>query len=539
MSMTFESLKSEREQLISKCLKLASEVGQLKAEHDELLERVRSRDRYNEQLEEMLRLLRYRHFASSSEKFVSEDLQLLFNEIEVEAKNNPEPADEGEQQELIEVSAHKKKKPKRKSLPKDLPRVEVIIDLPEDQRKCPHDGTELKVIGEQTSERLDVIPMQMKVIVTKRLTHACPCCETHIKTAPVEPHIVPKGVATAGTLAFIATSKFCDGLSLYHIEEMFKRHGIDGFTRGSQANWMVRASLACQPLINLLEEDLLSGDYIQMDETTIQVLKEEGKKPQTKSYMWLRARPVERPMVLFDYDATRSGRVAVQLMLEFKGRLQCDGYCGYDELEKRPHIIRHGCFAHSRRKFHEAIKSVKDAHIAKHALKLIQKLYKVEDECEGKTPDDVVRIREEKAKPLLNELEAWKDKNLHRVPPKSQTGKALSYLHNEWPYLVRYLEDGRVKIDNNFIENKIRPFAIGRKRWLFSDTVEGAQASAILYSLVETAKANGIEPYWYLRKVFEDIPKAQTVDDFERLLPWNMKKENLQPLRLDTLAVEH
>jgi transposase len=499
--MTFDSLLSNYNSLQSENTHLKNYVGQL---------------------EEAVRLLRHRQFAPKSEKIDNLDDQMLFDEIEQNARDSEDEGSD-EQLDLIHVGPHTKKKPKRKKLPEDLPREIVTIDLPLDQRICPHDKTEMKVIGHESSERIDVIPMQIRIIETRRLTYACPCCQAHMKTAAVVPSIVPKGLPTAGTLAFIATTKFVDGVSLYQTSKILERSGIE-VSRGVMAGWMMKAHIAAQVLLNLLEDEAIASSYLQIDETTIQVLKEAGKTPESKSYMWVRYKPGEKPVVLFDYDPSRRGEIAERLLLEFKGHLQCDGYSGYDRLEKVPHIIRVGCFAHARRKLFEAAKISKDgSSIAKHALKLVLKIYKVEDLCEGKPPEEVLRIREEKSVPLLNELRAWVTQHLHRVVPKSPTGKALLYLHNEWPYLKRYVEDGRLAMDNNWIENKIRPFVVGRKRWLFSDTVDGARASAALYSLVETAKANGLEPYKYLRHIFERLTLATQLSDFEELLPWNVK----------------
>jgi transposase len=305
---------------------------------------------------------------------------------------------------------------------------------------------------------------------------------------------------------------------------MFERNGVH-LTRGSMAHWMIRAAEACQPLMNLLEEDLIERPYAQMDETTTQVLKETGKKPQTKSYMWVRTSPDKaKPIVLFDYDPTRSGEVPKRLMQDFKGLLQCDGYDGYNKLEANPGIIRFGCMAHARRKFKEASTVSKTSiGIAKHALKLIQKLYNIETITAGYSTEEKFKARQEKAKPIFEDLKLWVERHLHKVPPKSTTGKALMYFQNERVYLERYLNYGEVFIDNNFIENKIRPFAVGRNRWLFSDSVDGAKASATLYSLVETAKANSVEPYKYLRHIFEKLPQALALADYEELLPWNAK----------------
>ena len=506
--------------------KLLSENIDLKTQNSDLIDKVKKYERYSEQLEEALKLLRHRGFAPKSEKMVPDQSeQFFFNEIEVEASHSKEEEEEDSSQlDMIQVSAHTKKKPKRKPLPKNLPREIVTIELSEQERICPHDGTELKVIGEEVSERIDTIPMVMKVIETRRLKYACPCCAAHVKTAPVALSLIPKGMATAGTLAFIATSKFCDGLSLYHTSEIFSRNNVD-LSRGSMAHWMIRCAEACQPIMNLLEEDLLLRNYVQMDETTIQVLKEAGKKAQTKSYMWLRATPEKsKPIILFEYDPTRAGAVAKKLMQDFKGKLQCDGYDGYNQLEANPNVIRFGCMAHARRKFKEAvIASNGKAGVAKHALKLIQKLCRLEEIFESYSSEEKFKARQEKSKIIFEELKFWIEKHLHKVLPKSVTGKALLYFQNERVYLERYLDHGEVHIDNNFIENKIRPFAIGRNRWLFSDSVDGAKASATLYSLVETAKANNVEPYKYLRYIFEKLPQALTLADFEELLPWNLK----------------
>lgn len=512
---------------------LLSEYTELKKQREADLARIEYLEKEKIYFEEVIRILRHRGFAPSSEKMSSFEEQMgLFNEIE-EAAGAPQSEDESEQLDFIEVASHKKRRPKRKPLPKELPREVVVIELPESSRVCPHDGSALKVIGSEVSERLDVIPMQMKIIETKRLTYACPCCEGFMKTAPVPLSAIPKGIPTSGTLSFIATSKFCDGLSLYHLETMFARNQIE-ISRGSMAHWMIRVSELSQSVINILEETLMSGDYVQIDETTTQVLKENGKKPQTQSYMWVRSSPArEKPIVLFEYDPTRSGKVAERLLSEFKGRVQSDGFDGYNVLEKNPHIIRHGCMAHARRRFFEATKATAKAHIAKHGLKLIQKLYRIEDEVRDRDPDFVLKTRKEKSEPIIQDLRKLLDENLKKVPPKSTTGKALQYLNNEWVYLMRYTEDGRVHIDNNFVENKIRPFAVGRKRWLFSDTVEGAKASANLYSLVETAKANDLNPYEYLKLLFDQLPRATSLEDIERLLPWNVKTkitEKVEPL---------
>ena len=296
----------------------------------------------------------------------------------------------------------------------------------------------------------------------------------------------------------------------------------------------LRPSGLVQPLINLMHEQLLSHDIMQMDETTVQVLKESGKKAQSKSYLWLqRGGPLEHPVVLYHYDPGRGAEVAKRLLEGFKGYLQTDGYDGYNAAVAENDLVHVGCMAHARRKFNDAVKAQgknKKRGKAHRGLTLIQKLYRVEKQARKLTPEKRYAQRQLYAKPILDEMRAWLENALPQVPPSSVTGKALHYLHNEWDKLIRYLEDGRLEIDNNAAENAIRPFVVGRKNWLFSDSVKGVTASANLYSLIETAKANGLEPYAYLRYLFTELPKAQTVDAIEALLPGKLDADQIKIL---------
>ncbi|MFN2309626.1 MAG: IS66 family transposase, partial [Gammaproteobacteria bacterium] len=308
----------------------------------------------------------------------------------------------------------------------------------------------------------------------------------------------------------------------YRQEQILTRIGVD-LPRATLANWMIQAGVLVQPLINLLRDRLLAYDIIQMDETVVQVLNEPGRSAQSKSYLWVqRGGPPERPVLLYDYDPSRSAAVPQRLLEGFNGTLQTDGYDGYNAVVAANKLIHIGCFAHARRKFDEAIKA-QGKHqrrgLAHRALGMIQKLYGVEKAVRHATPEARHAYRAQHARPLLEELRTWLDDALPQVPPQSATGKALNYLHNEWNKLIGYLNDGRLEIDNNRAENAIRPFVIGRKNWLFSDSVRGIKASANLYSLIETAKACGLEPYAYLRRVFTELPQAQTVAAIEALLP--------------------
>ena len=307
------------------------------------------------------------------------------------------------------------------------------------------------------------------------------------------------------------------------------------------AGWLIRLSGQLQPLINLMWDHQLQYDYIQADETRVQVLKQPGYAPTTDKYMWgMRGGPPLQPCVIFSYDPSRGQQVPLRLLEGFSGYLQTDGYDGYEAVCRDNQLIRLGCWDHARRKFKDAqdanpkLKKVgTPPSLSDIALDKIKRLYLVEAELREKRAtftDDaafyqaVYQARQTQSKPLLEELKRWADDHRHKVPKDSLTGKALTYLDNQWPRLIRYCEDGRLQISNILAENAIRPFAVGRKNWLFADTPKGAEASAIYYSLIETAKANGLEPYEYLRTMLKRLPYATTVEALEALLPWNMKR---------------
>lgn len=479
---------------------------------------------YIHQLEEALRQQRNKHFGVSSEK-VGPDQLGLFNEAEsaleaIYAQDKPA---------VVEVGAHARQSKPRVSIPGNLPREEIIYDLADADKRCPHDGSELKLIGSEDHEQLDIIPAQVKVIRHKRLKYACPCCDQHIVTASKPNQAIDKSIASAGLLAFVATQKYCDALPLYRQSEMFKRIGIE-LDRRNLANWMIKSGELVQPLINLLRDQLLQQPIIHMDETPVQVLNESGKRAHSKSYMWVQAAgPPDQAIILFDYDPSRSQQVPTQLLTDYHGALMVDGYSGYNSVCEQDTLIRLGCWAHARRTFIEAQRAVgKKGKSAKadYAVKLIGKLYALEKSLKEAEPTVRYAQRQDQAKPVVDKLQAWLQTTLPAVPPKTALGKALHYLHAQWPRLTAYLDDGDYPIDNNRAENAIRPFAIGRKNWLFCNSVAGAKASANLYSLTETAKANGLNPYDYLKQIFTDLPNANTVEDIEQLLPWRLAKND-------------
>ena len=517
---------------------LPDDVATLKRQVQDLTSSLESRtaerDRYKaemDRLQAMLNVLTAKRFGPTSEKAV--DQYALFDEAEVET------VEQGPS-EPVSVPGPTRTRRGRKPLPEALPREEIRHDLAEDQKVCSADGTALKRIGEEVSEQLEVIPAKVRVRRHVRPKYACPACEDNgIQTAPMPPQPIPGSIASPGLLAHIATAKYVDGLPLYRQETILGRAGVD-LPRATLARWMVRLGEAIQPLVNLLGEGLEEGPILQMDETSVQVLKERDRTPTTASYMWVqKGGPPGRPVVRYHYAPTRGHEVPKQLLAGFHGYLQTDGYGAYGTaLADRTDIVAVGCWAHARRKFDEALKAQgkPKAGRAREGLAFIQRLYAVERQArdEKRSPEARHRLRQAQARPVIDELRAWLDDGLTAVPPKSVTGKALRYLAGQWHRLVRYLDDGRLEIDNNGAENAIRPFVVGRKNWLFSHSTAGATASANLYSLVETAKACGHEPYAYLRHLFKELPAADSAEAYEALLPWKLDPKTLQPIPEDS-----
>lgn len=451
------------------------------------------------------------------------DTQLgLFNEAE---SVDEQPATE-EPPEPTPVASHTRQKKGRRPLPEDLPRVEVIHDI--DDKTCPHDGATLKAIGKDVSEQLDIVPAKVQVIRHIRLKYACPCCESHLVTAKKPPQMLEKSNASAGFLAWLIQGKYQLAMPLYRQSQYLSVLNLD-ISRATLAQWVIRCGDRVSPLIEQLRTLVNAGPVQQVDETTLQVLKEPDRRAQSKSQMWVqRGGPPDQPLILFHYAASRGAAVLNELIdRDFSGGLQSDGYRGYDAFVATRQITHLGCWAHARRKFVEAAKvQKKKTGVAHMAIAQIAKLYAIEARIKLCSSQERAEARQAQAIPILNELRTWLDKQLERITPSSLTGKALAYLHDQWPKLVRYVESGDYAIDNNAIERAIRPFTIGRKNWMFSDSTAGATASANLYSLIETAKANGIEPYAYLRVLFTELPK--TNGEITALLPIAENREKFQ-----------
>ena len=473
-------------------------------------------------LQEERRLDRARRFGASSE--AGDHQANLFDEAELTELTPDEETTEAADTD-IEVAAHTKRRPKRKALPSDLDRVDIHHDLSIEDKICGCCGKEMQRIGEKTSEQLDVIPMQVFVRVHHCATYSCSGCDESIKTAskPVQP--IPKSIASAGLLAHVATAKYADGLPLYRQTRQYQRLGIE-LPRNTLAGHMLKVGALVRPLIEALQQHILSYDIVNMDETPVQVLKEPGKVAQSKSYMWvMKGGPPEQTAIIYHYDPGRTQAVPKLLLKDYAGYLQTDGYAGYNGILCENTITGLGCWAHVRRKFMDAKKALpkKDqdrGNKVNQALAFISKLYQLEQRIKNMALENKQHTRQAEAQITLTKFRAWLDKQ--SVPPKSLLGKAIHYAIAQWPRLTVYTEDGRLNIDNNGVENTIRPFAIGRKNWLFSDTQNGANASANLYSLIETAKANGLNEYAYLKYVFTELPKAEGAKAVTKLLPWNV-----------------
>jgi transposase len=484
-------------------------------------------------LQEQIKCLTDKIYGRKSEKIFNSPYQQLplFDIPEPELPIADEP-------EEITIPAHKRKKRGRKPLPENLPRIEVIHDLKEQDKLCKC-GCLKSRIGEEISEQLDYIPAKVQVIKNIRYKYACKNCEgteddgPTVSIARMPEQIIPKSIATPGLLAHILTAKFADALPFYRQEKQFTRIGIE-LPRSTMCNWTMKILDSCEIILDIIKEDVLKSHVINIDETPVKVLKEHGR---SKSYMWVfKGTPRGKPVILYQYHPSRAGDVPAEFLKGYKGIVQTDGYSGYKFLESNKDIMHVGCWVHSRRKFVDVTKAAgnkgkkNSSGNAGTALKYISKLYKIEKQARDQdlSPDKLYTKRQSEAVPILKEFKKWIDYKVEQVPPTSLLGKAINYTLNEWSRLIRYTEDGHITPDNNTVENAIRPFVIGRKNWLFSDTPKGAKASAAIYTLIETAKANGLEPYWYLKYLFTHLPEAMTKEDFIALLPQNIDKSLLE-----------
>ena len=474
-------------------------------------------------IEEYLRLAKVQRFGSSSEKLPFQGD--IFDEAELDVALSDLEEQLPDDEEVVRKIRPRKRK---RGFSDTLPRVRINLPLTDEEKQ----GAS-KTFFTKVKEELDIIPAQARVLeYWQEKAVFEEYGEQRILAAPRPLHPLGKSMASTSLLAYILTAKYADALPLYRLETILKRHG-GSITRTTMAHWIIRLDDVFKPLINLMREHQLDSDYLQADETRLQVLKETGKVATSDKWMWLiRGGPPDQPAVLFEYDVSRGEEVPLRLLDGFEGVLQVDGYAGYNKVCRENNITRIGCMDHARRKFVEASKAAPAkkaqgkgaASKADVAIGKIRALYRIEDKIRDLEPAQKKKTRQQLSKPLLDDLKQWLEKNVNRVPRGGLTSTAINYMLNQWDMLVGYCEDGRLHISNALAENAIRPFAVGRRNWLFSDTPRGARASATCFSLVATAKANGLEPYDYLSRVLQDIASADSLEKLEALLPWNMKQ---------------
>ena len=488
-------------------------------------------------LEEQFRLARHKLFASNSEAHPKQDD--LFNEVEEIAALELEQANSKEaDDDQTPVEEKKKRTRNTKPFADHIPREIIIHDIDEADKVCVCCQGQMHVMGKDVTEKCVFVPATTKIEEHHRLKYACRGCEQHgtktpMKQAPLVPSILPKSYATPSLLAQLIVAKYQHGLPLYRQEVIYKQLGID-LSRQTMSDWLIKIANVLHPVLyEYWHKILLQQEVIKADETTLQVIKDDN----VKSYMWVYCCGADSPagklngdnapnIVLYDYQPSRAGKCAAAFLQNdagtpYTGYLQVDGYSGYDKLPAKSVV----CMAHIRRKFDEAKKAQGKGNQktgkADWALNHIQKLYRIEKQIKTLPIDERYRIRQEKSLPLLNQFKAWLDKSAPNVLPESLLGKALSYALNQWEKAIRYIDDGRLDIDNNRCERAVKPFVTGRKAWLFSKTANGANTSAILYSIVQTAIANGLVPYDYLMHVMEKIMQGNV--EPEQLLPWNVE----------------
>jgi transposase len=517
---TVTILKTEYDELkanVAKNKSLESDVAELTSKVNWLMEQ--------------FRLAQHRRFGVSSEKSAQSDYDQLnlFNEAEIASDILvPEP-------ELVEIEKHfrKRKNMVNDKLPDNLPIEVVEHDLPADEQICPECDGDLHVIGRETLRReLKLIPAKAVIIEHVRKVYGCRHCERDecgvpIVKAAVSNPVIKGGFASAEAVAHIAAQKFVMAVPLYRQEQEWNRYGIN-LSRQTMSNWLIKATFDwLKPIYDSLCEILCLHKVLHADETSLQVLHESDKSPESKSYMWLyrTSGDTGNPIVLYEYQSDRKAEHPKAFLKNFSGYLHADGYEGYHDLSDNIKVV--GCFAHARRKFDEAVKGMPKKDQANSTAMIgkqfCDKLFALEHDFGELTAEERFQKRQELSKPIFEEFYKWVA--TINPPPKTGFHAALVYMRNQREYLERYLEDGRLEISNNRAERSIKPFVIGRKNWLFANTPRGAKVSAILFSIIETAKDNSLNPYEYLTFIFKNAPNWDVHSNFEnldRLMPWNV-----------------
>ena len=533
----YERLQQENAQLEAKSAKLEETHARLEAKfaacEQEQAQVITSLTLQNEWLLEQLKLSKKKLFGRSSEQaeqLVMDQLSLTMNEAEayIFGMNSAGKAP-------VTVKAYERKRQSGNVLdvvPEGTPAEVVEHRLPENERICSACGSEMVEIGKEVRRSLMMKPAEFWVREDVYYTYACKNCEqetgeANIVKAAKEPALLPGSFASAEAVAHIMTQKFVMYSPLYRLQQEFERQGLK-LSRQTMANWLLNTSEKwLRPVYDTLREQLRKESVLHADETTLQVLKEPGRSSASKSYMWLYRTSgcAEQAIVLHEYQSTRKAEHAENFLKGFSGWLHADGYQGYHKLPENIRVV--GCWAHARRKFDEALQTLpkedRKGSLAATGECYCTRLFQLEESFAELTPEERYAKRLEQEKPVLDALLAWANETISKTAPKSALGKALYYLLEQWPYLVRYLEDGRLELSNNRAERSIKPFVMGRKNWLFSNTPKGADASAIIYSIMETAKESGLKPFEYFQHLLEELPQIDRTDKekLKRYLPYS------------------
>jgi len=499
-------------------------------------------------LREELRLLRAQLYGRSSERFAESGPRAT--QLSLFDKENGDSASSGDSGNGgsgagSSVKAHTRKKPGRRPLPDFLPRVPILHDINDAEKQCPC-GARKHRIGQEVSEQLDIIPAVFRVLQHIRPKYACRSCDGldqpaghTIVVSPPYPQIIAKSIAAPSLLAHIFVGKFADALPFYRQETQFQRLGVE-INRTTMCNWAIRVAGACEPLMEALCAEVLAGPHIHVDETPVRVLEAPGHGDAGECYEWVfcGGQP-EKPAIVFKFALSREREVVENFLGGYQGGVQTDGYVAYHYLDTRPGVVHFGCLSHIRRKFVDVLKAASSATkglrpinqktrgVAEEVVEQLRLVFAVDASAREQrlSPEQIVAARQSEARPILEQIKGTLESKVDEVPRRSLLGKAIHYALGQWDRAVRYLDHGYARPDNNRVENAIRPFALGRKNWLFSKTEDGANASATLFSLIETAKANGIEPFSYLKCIFERIPLADGPAAFKALLPQYIDRE--------------
>ena len=524
VSAALTALERQLKEEQAACRTAEALAARLEAEKAEIAEQNRRLEHLNNELRKLL-------FGKKSEKLSGDDRQLSFDDIGTAVAEAGGEAATDEQDEEAEPRRRRSARPGVR-FPAHIERRTEVIEPA--STLCPCGCGEMAKIGEDRSERLDIVPAQFVVIETVRPRYACNRCKGGgVAQAPVPASLIEGGLPTEGLLAHVLISKYGDHLPLYRQSQIYARLGLE-LHRSTLADWVGKASFHLRPLVDCLAADLKRSAKLGVDETPVRVL-DPGRGKTKTGYMWTMVRDerpwsgADPPGVVYRYAPGRGGKHAETLLEGFSGTAQIDGYSGYNPLRRadRPEgpLTLAECWAHARR----ALKDIYDSSgspIAKAGLKRIAQLYEIEDRIRGEEPATRQFVRWTEAAPLVNAFGVWLDEQRSRVSPRSRLGEKLTYIANRWDGLLVFLHDGRVEIDSNFVENRIRPLKLTAKNALFAGHDEGAASWARAATLIETCKMNGVEPYAWLKSTLEKIAAGHPQSKIHELLPWNLGAGN-------------